>query len=102
MKRATLSLHELSNSKHYDLFLEKEESLITLEISFQEQEIIFSGKPLPFVLKPNHRKIYLDYEGELSQNRGRVQIIWQGFWTPEEDLANKSYVQFIKNFVKFS
>lgn len=101
MKRATLSLHELLDSKHYDLFLEEEDFLITLEIPFLEKEFILSGNPLHFVQKENHRKLYLDYEGEISNNRGKVQIIWKGFWIGE-NIEGKHFVHFIQNFVKFS
>lgn len=101
MNRATLSLHELSDSKHYDLFLEETEFLLTLELPFWNKEKVLSGCSVPFQRKANHRKIYLDYEGEVSNNRGSVQIIWKGFWE-KESLEQKSHVQFIKNFVKFS
>lgn len=101
MKRATLSLHEIGTSKHYDLFLEKEDFLITLEIPFVEKNFLLNGNFLEFHIKNPHRKIYLDYEGEISNNRGKVQIVWQGFWEVQ-DLQEKRFVKFIENFVKFN
>ncbi|MEM4271289.1 MAG: hypothetical protein QXO70_04320, partial [Candidatus Pacearchaeota archaeon] len=96
-----LSLHELENSKHYDLFLEQEDFLVTLEISFVEKNFLLSGNFFEFHIKPPHRKIYLDYEGEISNNRGRVQVVWRGFWEVQ-DLQDKRFVKFLEHIVKFN
>lgn len=101
MKRATLSLHEFNNTKHYDLFLEEDELLITVEIPFIEKDLLLNGKPYRFHVKQPHRKIYLDYEGIISNDRGKIEIVWRGFWKVQ-NLNEKQFVKFIRNFVKFN
>jgi hypothetical protein len=58
---------------HFDLLLEDSETLITWE--FPDWPPIHS---LPVCRLPDHRKEYLDFEGELSGNRGHVTRVDQG------------------------
>lgn len=53
---------------HWDLMLEKQASLRTFRLSHPPNHpgAVFA-EPLP-----DHRKVYLEYEGEVSGNRGTV------------------------------
>jgi len=83
-KNATLSVHTFSSGeRHLDLFLENDLDLFTLEIDFMYLDFFFQGIEIPYQKKANHRLIYLNYEGEISQNRGNVKILWKGLWQPE-------------------
>jgi hypothetical protein len=80
--RATLSLHEVSlGNSHLDLFLEQESHLITLEMETQYLDSFLREEPVPYLQKSPHRKIYLDYEVLIAQDRGNVKILWRGYWT---------------------
>jgi len=54
---------------HWDFMLEKEASLHTFRLSAPPDSTgTITAEPLP-----EHRKVYLDYEGPLSGDRGTVQ-----------------------------
>ncbi|MEE9312702.1 MAG: hypothetical protein V3V10_09865, partial [Planctomycetota bacterium] len=62
---------------HFDLLMEVEgeERLFTLQLENWPP-------PSKFVeLKP-HRRMYLDYEGEISDGRGSVKRVMSGEWKP--------------------
>jgi hypothetical protein len=79
LDRATLSRHTfLDFSFHLDLFLDTGgDSLVTYEVLTNTIDIpkfeVFSC-----TRKKDHRKRYLDYEGEISQQRGFLKILWKG------------------------
>jgi hypothetical protein len=75
-------------ARHYDLMLEFEGILETFEcpLGFLNAVIPASGQYGVFRLA-NHRKEYLDYEGEISGNRGCVKRITSGevIWQQREE-----------------
>ncbi|GHT16847.1 hypothetical protein FACS1894189_1570 [Planctomycetales bacterium] len=74
--RFVILLHETNSGDHWDIMLENDSALTTWSI------------PPPGVLEgqfacqatrlPDHRKVYLDYEGEVSGGRGNVSRIDAG------------------------
>ena len=62
------------NGVHWDLMLEAGEVLRTWAIDAP----IVSGRDLPARALGDHRKIYLDYEGQISGNRGNVRRVDAG------------------------
>jgi hypothetical protein len=62
------------NGVHWDFMLEHGDLLRTWAID----EPIVAGVALPARALPDHRKIYLDYEGKVSGNRGRVRRVAGG------------------------
>jgi hypothetical protein len=59
---------------HWDLMLENGEVLRTWAIDAP----LVAGTDLPARALPDHRRIYLDYQGEVSGNRGTVRRIDAG------------------------
>lgn len=80
MKRVTISKHTTADTNfHFDIFWDSDaDYLITYEIK-EPNSIVSELTPIECKRKYNHRKIYLDYEGEVSKGRGSVEIIWKGF-----------------------
>ena len=80
MPRFTISHHTGSkDGDHYDLMLEHGEGLRTWRLvntAFQAFQIARQIK--------DHRKTYLDFEGEVSGDRGRVKIWDTGTYTVDE------------------
>ncbi len=73
-RRFTILTH-YSPSLHWDFLVENGETLFAWRLLEQpDREAIFEVEPLP-----PHRKIYLDYEGPISNNRGTVQQWDTGF-----------------------
>lgn len=69
---------------HWDLMLDTGEALRTWAIDAP----IVAGRDLPARDLADHRRVYLDYEGEISGNRGTVRRVDRGvyevrLWTPE-------------------
>ena len=62
------------NGVHWDFMLERGDVLRTWAID----EPIVSGRDLPARLLGDHRRVYLDYEGEISGGRGRVERVASG------------------------
>lgn len=80
MNRSTISSHRVDLTKeHLDIFLETETHLETYETSSEKMDELLLKKILCSKKNP-HRKLYLDYEGYLSQDRGFVKILWKGFY----------------------
>ncbi len=68
MPRYVILQHESSRGLHYDFMLEWGAVLKTWELL----EAPLSGGEVRARPLPDHRLLYLDYEGALSENRGRV------------------------------
>ncbi len=60
-------LEHVWNGVHWDFMLEHGEVLRTWAIDSP----IVAGQDLPARALPDHRRIYLEYEGEISGNRGQ-------------------------------
>jgi hypothetical protein len=62
------------NGLHWDFMLENGQTLRTWAIDAP----VAVGQDLPARDLPDHRSIYLDYEGEVSGGRGRVRRLDEG------------------------
>jgi hypothetical protein len=62
------------NGVHWDFMLEYADTLRAWAID----EPIVAGRDLPARALPDHRRFYLDYEGEISSNRGQVRRLDTG------------------------
>jgi hypothetical protein len=67
-------LEHVWNGVHWDFMLERDGVLQTWAIDAP----IIGGQELPARALPDHRLIYLEYEGEISGQRGRVRRIDSG------------------------
>jgi len=74
-RRFVLLEHE-TDPHHFDLMLEREDVLWTW--AFYETDMPVSVDQLSLERLPDHRKKYLDHEGEISRGRGRVSRVDQG------------------------
>ena len=73
---------------HWDLMLEAGDSLRTWRLVALPQP----GRVIPALLLGNHRKMYLDYEGPVSGNRGNV-VRWDaGFFTGQVEGSDRVVV----------
>lgn len=61
---------------HLDFMLEQGDALWTWRL----EQLPRLGVPLPAQRLPDHRLIYLDYEGPVSGNRGRVVRLDRGVY----------------------
>lgn len=79
-QRFVILRHEVSGAVHFDLMLEipGQEKLRTLQLA---KWPLAPGESCPSTELAPHRAEYLDYEGEVSGNRGTVTRIAQGTWT---------------------
>ncbi len=59
---------------HWDLMFEGGDGLVT----FATEPVLISGSSCRARLLPLHRLAYLDYEGPISNNRGRVRRLDRG------------------------
>ena len=64
---------------HWDFMLEHGEVLRTWAIDAP----VVADADLPARALPEHRRIYLEYEGEISGNRGTVHRVAEGSYTAE-------------------
>jgi hypothetical protein len=69
-------LEHLWDGVHWDFMLERGEVLRTWAIDAP----VIAGEDLPARALPDHRRIYLDYEGEISRDRGTVRRIDAGLY----------------------
>lgn len=69
--------HTVNGEKHYDLMLEVpgQERLRTLQLKARLEK---PGDSCEFKELEPHRRAYLEYEGEVSGNRGTVKRIERG------------------------
>ncbi len=75
--RFVILKHVRPQDTHWDLMLQlpDQEKLATWQIHIPPEKW---GKTLPAVRLPDHRRIYLQYEGEISGNRGHVMRVDEG------------------------
>ncbi|MHC5537239.1 DNA polymerase ligase N-terminal domain-containing protein [Singulisphaera rosea] len=74
---------------HWDLMLEDGETLRTWAIDSP----IVPGVDLPARSLPAHRRVYLDYEGEISGGRGDVRRVAQGTYTTLFECTDRLRIQ---------
>ncbi len=82
MPRFTIVQHHWQGV-HWDLFLENNDTLITWELSSEPD----ASPSILARTKPDHRLKYLNYEGEISENRGYITQWDSGefFWQARHD-----------------
>jgi len=75
--RFVILRHQRTADTHWDLLLElsHEGLLVTFQVHLPPQQW---GPDLPAIRLPDHRRIYLDYEGEISGGRGHVTRVDAG------------------------
>jgi hypothetical protein len=78
MRRFVLLEHRW-DGLHWDFMLEHGEILRTWAIDAP----LVADVDLPARSLPDHRRIYLEYEGEISGNRGTVRRVDEGSFTTE-------------------
>jgi len=93
MYRFVILHHQSPTGDHWDVMLETDSALTTWSIPPQ------SLTDLPFACPatrlPDHRKHYLDYEGEVPGNRGTVSHIDAGTY---EQLSPEMFILHGTNF----
>ena len=70
-----------TRSSHFDLLLEQNERLITFEL----QQLPIPGEKIVVRPLPDHRLVYLEYEGPISGDRGHVTQWTSGHYTTIAD-----------------
>ena len=88
MPRFALSIHNSPRGLHYDFFLEAGEVLKTWALPRLPE----AGLEIPCEALADHRTIYLDYEGPISDGRGTVARWDQGtysieLWSDDESVV---------------
>lgn len=78
--------HSVNGSVHFDLMLEVagQELLRTFQLARWPLAV---GEACVCAQLADHRRAYLDYEGEVSGGRGSVQRVAAGSWSGEYELA---------------
>jgi hypothetical protein len=94
--RRFVVLEHVWNGVHWDLMLDTGQALRTWAID----EPIVAGRKLPARMLGDHRRDYLDYEGEISGNRGRVRRVDHGtyevlVWTVDRVVVRLAGVQLV-------
>jgi len=93
MYRFVILHHQSPTGNHWDVMLETDSALTTWSILPQ------SLTRFPFACSatrlPDHRKHYLDYEGEVSGNRGTVSRLDAGTY---EQLSPGAFILYGTNF----
>lgn len=102
MNRVTISKHIISEiNSHLDIFIEtnsiSEYNLVTYGITIEQEKNLLQGKYVNGIKKKAHRNPYLNYEGELSNGRGSIKIIWKGFLEKESTHFPEQLILCIKN-----
>ncbi len=72
-----IQMHSGYGPVHYDLMLQKEETLATWQLSCCPVHAA-ADKAIAAKRLNNHRTAYLSYEGPVSGERGRVEIVDKG------------------------
>jgi hypothetical protein len=77
LPRFVILKHVRQQDTHWDLMLELpgQELLATWQVHLPPEQW---GPVVPAVRLPDHRRLYLEYEGEISGNRGHVTWVDEG------------------------
>ena len=70
--------HHSHQNSHYDLMIEKHNSLVTWQIKEKDLIDILEGRIISVRKIQNHRTEYLEYEGPITCDRGHVKIFDTG------------------------
>jgi DNA polymerase Ligase (LigD) len=93
MPRFVILLHEMpascSRATHYDLMFEHGPMLRTWAL----ERIPAVGETVSAQRLDDHRPVYLDYEGEVSGDRGQVRRVDQGDYEVMEDRPERLVVK---------
>ncbi len=73
--RFAILYHDEVPAPHFDLLIETSADAPLATFRLGEWPI---ARPVEVIRQPDHRRIYLDYEGPISGNRGRVRRVAQG------------------------
>lgn len=73
--RFTILQHTGIPSPHFDLLIETDPEALLLTFRIEHWPIT---SPADVVRQQDHRRIYLDYEGPISRNRGHVRRVASG------------------------
>jgi hypothetical protein len=73
--------HYKIEEPHYDLMIESEDLLDSWRIPEMNLESLLNGEVIEITSIHSHNKKYLDYEGELSSEKGSVEIYDKGATT---------------------
>ncbi len=78
-KRFVIQQHSTPDGKfHFDIMFEEDNVLKTFQI--EQIQKLMDGIKITGKNIQDHRIIYLDYEGEISGNRGYVKIFDKGYY----------------------
>ncbi len=72
-----IHVHTGDGRLHYDLMLPHGQSLATWQLATPPGELE-EGQEIPAKRLPDHRSVYLTYEGPISGGRGQVEILDKG------------------------
>ena len=81
MARFVIQQHSCEQQVHWDLMLEKDGELATWQVPVEPAKWGKESITCRHIF--NHRLIYLTYQGELTNNRGRVRIAAAGGFQTE-------------------
>ncbi|MBZ0135596.1 MAG: hypothetical protein K8I27_04390 [Planctomycetes bacterium] len=78
--RFVILAHTVNGETHFDLMLEVagQEKLRTYQLARWPLEV---GESCDCTQLDDHRRMYLDYEGQISGGRGMVKRVMSGVWT---------------------
>lgn len=89
-KKFTLSYHFSTQDRlqnHLDLFIMQENSSLletwSLGVTKPRQEKNWQRKP-------DHRQMYLHYQGEVSKNRGKIRILKTGYLEDHRSITEQN------------
>jgi len=74
--------NQAGRSDHFDLLVEPDDSsqLWTWNCPRNPFESSNQNHPIPAQRLPDHRRIYLEYEGPIAQDRGHVRQVASGYY----------------------
>lgn len=79
MNRARYIIHHhITGEPHYDLMIETGDSLATWRIPERDWPRFLSGERITIHRIENHRRDYLEYRGQVSDDRGTVIPVDRG------------------------
>ncbi len=98
-KRYVIQQHFLPDGTfHFDLMFEEENVLKTYQL--KDIQKLINGEKILGKNIQDHRIIYLDYEGEISGNRGYVKIFDKGFYITNKKDSN--LIEFVVESSQFN